>query len=1021
MSLLSPWVCYTSRTLLTLFAINLLIMSYSVDCRAQVSGTVFYDFDANGIQTSVSPTEAGVTAIGVRIFVNGNAHPLITKTDKAGYYAFTAQQVPSGSAVRVEFFNLPETFSVSSSGPHNGTEVQFVQAPATNVNLGIFNDDEFCNVDINAQIITACYSMGDPLKNGSAGDDPALVLFDYNAEGEGGTPSGSPMEKLANASEIGSTWIASYQRSSNTLIIGAITRRHVGLGPLGTGGFYSVDLNNRVVSNFIDVKTIGIDTGPDPHIDPVTGLNVLPADKLAKSRDSLAFHTAAKVGIGGSQLSVYQDTLFLINLYDRKLYSFSVQKPLKAPANMAEAQTKSFQIPHPGCSNNEFVPWALKYYRGKLYVGVVCTAETSQKKSDLKAAIYEFDQKTTTFNNIFEFGLDYPRGAIDATPGCDATNGWQPWTNVFPKQCNYPAGSPDPVAAFAIYPQAILSDIEFDDDGSLIIAFMDRLGLQTGQDQPGIAVDDTLNYYGFMSGDIVRAQYNADSTYTLENNGKSGNLQGCGINTNSGPGGGEFFCEDYWLNGANEVGHREITNGAMLKIAGIPEVLVSAMDPIHGLYLSTGFVAYDTKTGTRNRSFSVYSLNPGSLGKSGGVGDLARICDPAPLEIGNTVWLDVNKDGIQTPNEALLDNIVITLHDMQNGGTEVARDTTANGGHYYFNDTNVAGRLKRNHTYEIRIDLNQEIPTSVLGTIPANGRLQAQTVKLIDTLTISPLQVTGDTQNFLRDSDAEFNTDSTQAIVKVITGDNSQNNFTFDIGLTINDMLEKKIDLEITKRVIGNCIHEVGDEVIFEIVVRNVATTSTAIADSVMIADTLVNNLTFINFTTNKGTYDPSTHIWGPFSIQPGESDTLTITAKINKIDGFQGGFVSNQAEVIKAVGVDLDSEPNNYDKTEDDYAIAYLSVPIPICTSRQDTLIINAPGGFTSYQWFKDGVEIIGATAQTLSVHEPGNYTVEVDSGQCPTNNCCPIVVREYCECPARPCIPVILKKIKASLPLTK
>jgi uncharacterized repeat protein (TIGR01451 family) len=1012
MSKLSPWVCYTPHALRALFVINLLIMTYSVDCRAQVSGTVFYDFDANGIRTLSSPTEAGVAAIGVRIFVNSNSLPFVTQTDTAGHYAFTAQDAPSGSVVRVEFFNLPETFSVSSAGPQNGTEVQFARAPASNINLGIFNDDEFCGVASEAKVVTACYTMGDPLKNGSAGDDPALVLFGYDADGEGGTPSGPPIEKLANASAIGSTWISAYQRSSNTLLMGAITRRHVGLGPLGTGGFYSVDLKSRVVSNFIDVKTIGIDTGPDPHIDPTTGLNILPADKLARSRDSLAFHVAAKVGMGGSQLSVYQDTLFLINLYDRKLYSFSVQKPLKAPANMAEAQTKSFQIPNPGCSNNEFAPWALKYYRGKLYVGVVCTAETSQKQSDLKAAIYEFDPKSTAFKSLLEFGLDYPRGAIDTTPGCDTINGWRPWTNVFPKQCNYPAGSADPVSAFAIYPQAILSDIEFDDDGSLLIGFTDRLGLQTGQNQPGIAVDDTLNYYGFMSGDLVRAQYNTDSTYTLENNGKSGSLQGCGINTNSGPGGGEFFCEDYWINGLNEIGHQEITNGAMLKIAGIPEVLVSAMDPIHGVYLSTGFIAYDTKTGKRNRSFSVYSLSPGSLGKSGGVGDLARICEPAPLEIGNKVWFDANKDGIQTPNEVPLDNIVITLHDMQNGGTEVARDTTANGGHYYFNDTNVAGGLKRKHTYEIRIDLNQEIPTSVLDTIPANDGLQLPTVKLIDTLTISPLRVTGDTPNILRDSDAEFNGDSTQIVVKVTTGDNSQNNYTFDIGMTI----EEKIDLEITKRVVGNCLYEIGDEVTFEIVVRNAVMTSAAIADSVMIADTLINNLSFVNFSASKGTYNPSTHIWGPFSMQPGESDTLRIKAKINTINGFKGGFLSNQAEVIKAIGIDVDSEPNNSDKTEDDYAIAYVSVPIPICTSRKDTLIIKAPDGFTSFQWFKDGVEITGATSQTLSVHEPGSYTVKVDSGQCPTNNCCPIVVREYCECPNNTCVPIILKKIKAS-----
>lgn len=150
--------------------------------------------------------------------------------------------------------------------------------------------------------------------------------------------------------------------------------------------------------------------------------------------------------------------------------------------------------------------------------------------------------------------------------------------------------------------------------------------------------------------------------------------------------------------------------------------------------------------------------------------------------------------------------------------------------------------------------------------------------------------------------------------------------------------------------------------------------------------------------------------------MQPGESDTLTITAKINKTNGFKGGFLSNQTEVIKAIGIDVDSEPNNSDKTEDDYAIAYVSVPLPICTSRKDTLIIKVPDGFTSYQWFKDGVEITGATAQTLPVHEPGSYTVKVDSGQCPTNNCCPIVVREYCECPENTCVPIILKKIKAS-----
>ncbi len=1373
MSLFLPWVCLKSHPLKRLSALLLLSMIGSLSSHAQVSGKVFYDFDANGIQTLSAPNEAGVPNIGVRIFVNDNAQPLITQTDTAGKYAFSAQQVPAGATARVEFFNLPETFFVSLVGPQNGTELQFIQAPATNVNLAIFNDDEFCRTGSEVKIVTACYAMGDPLKPGTAADDPALVLFDYDASGEAGSAGGPPMEKLATASQIGSTWIASYQRSSNTLLVGAITRRHVGLGPLGTGGYYSVDLKTNAVSNFLDVKTIGINTGPDPHIDPISGLNILPADKLARSRDSLAFHAAAKVGIGGSQLSAYQDTLYLINLYDKKLYSFSVKKPLQAPANATDAHTKSYQIPNPGCSNNDFAPWALKYYRGKLYVGVVCTAETSQKKSDMKAAVYEFNPKTQAFKNIFSFGLDYPRGPIDATQGCDTINTWKPWTNVFPKQCNYPSGAPDPISAFAVYPQAILSDIEFDDDGSLLIAFMDRLGLQTGQNQPGIAVNDNLNYYGFMSGDLVRAQYNPDGTYTLENNAQSGSLLGCGVNTNSGPGGGEFFCEDYWLNAKDSVGHAEITNGGMFKIPGISEVLVSAMDPVHKVYLSTGFIAFDTKTGKRNRSFSVYSLNPGSLGKSGGVGDLAGICEPGPLEIGNRVWIDKNRNGIQDPNEAGIDGLILTLHDMGTGGAIVGSDTTVNGGQFYFNDSNVTGKLKRKHTYEVRMRSNQLVSSTLLKSA-SNLKVAATEFVLKDSLTVTKSDTSS--ANALRNSDAYFNSDSTQIIVTVLTGDNSQNNHSEDIGLMsvmfpasvgdyawydlnrngiqdlrknplgtvlgpelpvkgvvmelrnaggqlvkadttgvdgkyhigniepgeyyikfnpasypapdfvvadlnkgTNDSLDNDIervvyktsnftltsgqndprwdmgffraatpeisdpcacdstilylpgddeftkyvyrervtvkatpggvwmiipqdtknsittyglyeddgegyidpidlnkksyfltevpdslglyefkfahksadgyalavtdgvdtlsigaicyevkeqydtrldtlcanadklqlqrifpngiatyyfidttafvfkdgfneftliedavkggpiteldpkdyapnstislyvkweptgapdkkgacqksmilninisndgectppnDLELVKTLVGDCRREVGDEVEFKLIIKNNSPHLLASADSIYVKDMMPANFNFVKYVSTQGQYNTQTKHWGPLTLAAGDADTLTLTVKINNTGGFIGGTICNEAEIVamsKKSGIDTDSAPNNGINTEDDYDIACVSVPLKICPARKDTVIISAPAGYAQYQWFKNGVKIDGATAQTLEVGAIGSYSVEVGDGQCPTKNCCPAIVEEECICPPDICVPFTTKKVK-------
>ena len=131
---------------------------------------------------------------------------------------------------------------------------------------------------------------------------------------------------------------------------------------------------------------------------------------------------------------------------------------------------------------------------------------------------------------------------------------------------------PDRVSAFLVHPLAILSDLEFDDDGSLFLGFMDRLGLQTGQNQPGIDVADTLHYYGFMSGDLLRCQFNSDGSYTLEINAQSCDMLGCGPNTGAGPGGGEFFCEDEWINGQGGIGHAEITNGGLVQVPGIPEI-----------------------------------------------------------------------------------------------------------------------------------------------------------------------------------------------------------------------------------------------------------------------------------------------------------------------------------------------------------------------------------------------------------------------------------------------------------------
>jgi hypothetical protein len=53
-----------------------------------------------------------------------------------------------------------------------------------------------------------------------------------------------------------------------------------------------------------------------------------------------------------------------------------------------------------------------------------------------------------------------------------------------------------------------------------------------------------------------------------------------------------------------------------------------------------------------------------------------------------------------------------------------------------------------------------------------------------------------------------------------------------------------------------------------------------------------------------------------------------------------------------------------------------------PFCPSQGPTILTTI--GASNYQWFKDGVAIENATAQTYETSESGNYAVQVDLGDC-------------------------------------
>jgi len=216
------------------------------------------------------------------------------------------------------------------------------------------------------------------------------------------------------------------------------------------------------------------------------------------------------------------------------------------------------------------------------------------------------------------------------------------------------------------------------------------------------------------------------------------------------------------------------------------------------------------------------------------------------------------------------------------------------------------------------------------------------------------------------------------------------------------------IDLSLSKTV-DMMQAAIADEVTFTITVYNEGPDD---ANSVSVLDALPDGAIFTgNATASQGAFVDS--IWTVGTIAPNDSATLEIVVTA----GDAGVFV-NKAEVMATSGVDLDSTPNNGISLEDDQDVACFSTPYVLCEGGDDTLKIDGPAGFASYQWYKDSVAIDGAdggTAMTYFIVDAGAYHLAVEDavlGDCGNQMCCPILVEVGDCCPANQCIRLTVTK---------
>ncbi len=351
---------------------------------------------------------------------------------------------------------------------------------------------------------------------------------------------------------------------------------------------------------------------------------------------------------------------------------------------------------------------------------------------------------------------------------CKLVN-WKSWSNDYANidTLNTTSGE--------YYPQPILSDIEILDDGSFVVGIIDRFNFQMGTEN--VSPFDTSQTpalkTAWTSGDLQllcktgvstwvqeasTPGYDPSGTPTTQKGGCVGITTAGGktyessgwaftspVDFGDGPemlipekqqpsnnGSVEFFndavCNSNGtriLNGSrwnleycreeSYAPHIETSLGgiAVWPPTGTQELVSSAMDPDNFLF-NGGIRWYSMTNGDSQWGKRVSGFNANtSFLKAASMGDVEILCDQAPVQIGNRVWIDTNGNGIQDPEETPVAGVTIRLYDTA-GTTLLGTAVTNSQGQYYFssnlteaaagNGDHLGGGLTAGQSYKIRLD-----------------------------------------------------------------------------------------------------------------------------------------------------------------------------------------------------------------------------------------------------------------------------------------------------------------------------
>lgn len=672
----------------------------SLESRAMptVTGTVFVDLNMNGAQ---DPEDNGVAGVMVTATDDKGATESV-KTDDSGSYELTT----GADNLRIEFSNLPQGTAPGRVAGTSGPMVRFLNG-----------DSDRTSVDLalSAPMLVTTQFYYDRALDGNNIDQPAVLAVDY------GNENPTPIT-LANFSDVGSVWGVASQSSSNSIYVSSFVKRHAGLGPNAsgegttTGGIYRIDRSTdpATVSLLIDLNASGSGyaTGGDPH------------PSQAEFDDGDWYHDAATVplvgkrGLGGMAMSQDGRTLYVVNLNTKEL----IEIPLN-PDGSRDTSRSLRHTPVPlgnpagsGISNfqaSDLRPFAVAVKGNTVFVGETYTAETGiQSAKDLRAIVYAYDpsqgafrsfnQSAATFAKsgtpapVLIASLNYSRGIADdpdpSVTGDEVSADWMRWTSKFDTS---KGGE-----GFPVHPQPWLTSIAFDGN-AMILGLRDRFGDQSGFETGNTDSGSDDSFSAIAVGDILRASPSNTGGWQLESGGSSGGVATVGAQDGRGPGGGEFYSGD----NAGDF-PQKVVMGAVAQFPGLQTVAATGIDPVNsfggGIY--TFFNSNTNSTGLSNAGTAAtktelyVSDSQDTFGSANGLGGLAVIAADGTVQVGDRLFIDMNKNGQQNAGEPGLSGVVVKL--FQNG-TQVDSATTAADGIYLFN------KLQPNTVYQIRIDMTQ--------------------------------------------------------------------------------------------------------------------------------------------------------------------------------------------------------------------------------------------------------------------------------------------------------------------------